>query len=83
MTISVDERIHFELAALSQAEGISASEFATRLLRRAVRARRPRPGYDTEMLRAAAAVFAEEDIALAESDTAHRAQLLDDEDNAI
>jgi hypothetical protein len=55
---------------------------AARLLRRAVRAKRPKPALDWDAIRAHAAAFADDDLALADSDTAHRAELLEAEDTA-
>lgn len=54
----------------------------TRLLKRAILAARPRPVYDLEAIKANAAEFAAEDLALAESDLTHRAGLLAQEDAA-
>ena len=56
------------------------SVVAARLLARAIRAARPRPRYDIEAVKALCAEFADEELALAESDLAHRAELLDAED---
>ena len=82
LSISIDERTEADLLRLSAAEGTAPGEMAARLLRRAVRAVRPRPTYDLEAIRANCEEFAEEDLALAESDPAHRAELLTQEDVA-
>ena len=78
----MDARTEAGLQRLSAAEGISPSDLAARLLARAVRAARPRPVYDIEAIKANCAEFAAEDEALAESDIAHRAELLAREDTA-
>jgi hypothetical protein len=77
LTITLDERTEADLRRLSDAAGsASPSEYAARLLARAVRAARPRPVYDIEAIRANCTEFAAEDEALAESDIAHPAELL-------
>ena len=82
VTLTMDAHTERELQALSDQEGIPVSEVALRLLRRAIRAKRPRPTFNVETVRALAAKFQEEDLALAESDQEHRAALLADEDTA-
>ena len=83
LTITIDERMEAELRRLSAAAGeASPSEYAARLLARAVRAARPRPVYDVEALKAYAEEYADEELALADSDQAHRAELLAYEDAA-
>jgi hypothetical protein len=82
VTIALDERTEDKLNRLSASEGIPADELAARLLRRAVRAKIPRPAWDLDAIRAHAATFAEEDLALADADSAHRADLLTGEDTA-
>jgi hypothetical protein len=79
LTLKVDERTAESLRQLGEREGRDPSEIAARLLARAAR---PRPVYDTETLKAAYAEFADEDAALAESDTEERARLLAAEDTA-
>lgn len=92
-TITLDERTDADLQRLSATENTDPNELAARLLRRAIRAARPRPAkaspcatarclYDLEAIKANAAEFASEDEALAESDIAHRADLLAQEDAA-
>lgn len=51
----------------------------TRLDRRAIRAARPRSLFDSATLRAYAAENQAEELALADSDSEHRAQLLAEE----
>ena len=81
--VTLDAQTESELNRLSASEGIPAGELAARLLRRAVRAKRPRPALDWAAIRAHAAAFAEEDLALADSDIAHRAELLEADDIAV
>lgn len=80
LTIALDEGTETALRDLCQSEGAEIDDLASRLLKRAVRAARPRPRYDIEALKARYAEFADEDLALAESDLVHRAELLDAED---
>lgn len=82
LTISIDEATEAGLQRLSATEGRQASEYAAQLFARAVRAARPRPLFDPEVLKAYAAENAEEERALADSDWEHRAQLLAREDEA-
>ena len=79
-TITLDKVTEAGLQSLSAKEGRQASEYAARLLARAVRAARPKPVYDSALLKAYAAENAAEEEALAHSDPEHRAQLLADED---
>lgn len=80
LTITIDEATEADLQRLSAKEGRQASEYAARLLARAVRAARPRPVFDSELLKAYTAENAEEEEALADSDSAHRAELLAQEE---
>jgi hypothetical protein len=82
LTVTLDDASGRDLQTLSQEEGIPAGEIAARLLRRALRSRRPRTPLDVAAVRAAAAELADDDAALAESDAAHRAELLAAEDAA-
>lgn len=82
LTVPLDEPMEARLREISTNEGIEPSEMAAKLLARAIQSARPRPVYDWEAIRANAAEFADEDLALAESDIEHRAQFLADEDNA-
>lgn len=75
-TIILDEATEADLQRLSAKEGRQASEYAARLLARAVRAARPRPAFDPSILKAYAAENVAEEEALADSDTQHRAELL-------
>lgn len=75
-TITLDEMTEADLQRLSAKEGRQASEYAARLLARAVRAARPRPVYDSALLKAYAAENAAEEEALANSDSEHRVALL-------
>jgi molybdopterin biosynthesis enzyme len=79
-TIVLDEATEADLQRLSAKEGRQASEYAARLLARAVRAARPRPVFDPAILKAYAAENAAEEEALAESDRQHRAELLAEEE---
>ena len=81
-TITLDEVTEAGLQSLSAKEGRQASEYAARLLARAVRAARPKPVYDIDALKAAYAEFAEEDVAWSEATVAEHAALLADEDKA-
>ncbi len=81
-TIVLDGRTEAVLLELSRKEQIAPDDLAARLLRRAIRAARPRPVYDIEAIRANCEEFAEEDAALADSDSEHRADLLAQEDAA-
>ena len=82
LTVNLDELTEKGLREMSDRERMDVTQVAARLLRRAVRAARPRRAYDTETLKAAYAEFAEEDEALAESGAAERAELLAQEDQA-
>ncbi|MCX6361467.1 MAG: hypothetical protein NT029_16815 [Armatimonadetes bacterium] len=82
LTVALDERTAAALQALSEGCHVSPSEFAARLLRRAVRAGRPSPTYDLDAIRENCREFAAEDSAIAESDAAYRADLLVAEDSA-
>ncbi len=75
-TIILDEVTEADLQRLSAKEGRQASEYAARLLARAVRAAWPRPVFDSATLKAYAAQNAAEEEALADSDLQHRAELL-------
>jgi len=77
--ITLDEVTEADLQRLSAKEGRQASEYVARLLARAVR---PRSVYDSAILKAYATENQAEDLALADSDLEHRAQLLTDEDAA-
>jgi molybdopterin biosynthesis enzyme len=81
-TITLDEATEADLQRLSAKEGRQASEYAARLLARAVRAARPRPVFDSATLKAYAADNAAEEEALADSDLQHRAELLAEEERA-
>ena len=80
LTIELDERTARTLSEMSKQEVCEVSGVAARLLARATRAIRPRPTYDSTVLKVAYSGFASEDEALAESDLEHRAQLLAKED---
>lgn len=82
LTITLDDFAETQLQKLSTTEGDDMNRVATRLLKRAILAARPRPVYDLEAIKANAAEFAAEDLALAESDAVHRADLLAQEDAA-
>ena len=82
LTITIDEQTARHLWQMAQERGIDPSVMASRLLRRAVRAVQPRPVYDVEALRAYVVENMAEELALADSDSEHRAQLLAYEDQA-
>jgi hypothetical protein len=82
LTIALDERTAAALRALSEGCHVSPGEYAARLVRRAVRAGRPRPSYDLAAIRENCREFAGEDLAIAESDGEYRAELLAAEDSA-
>ncbi len=75
-TITLDEVTEASLQSLSAKEGQQASEYAARLLARAVRAARRRPVYDSVLLKAYAAENAAEEEALSNSDPEHHLALL-------
>lgn len=77
-----DSFVETQLQQISSAENKDMDRVTTRLLKRAILAARPRPVYDLEAIKANAAEFAAEDLALADSDSAHRAELLAQEDAA-
>ena len=80
ITIAIDEATETSLHQLSAKEGRQASEYAARLLARAVRAARPRPVFESATLKAYAEENRAEEQALADSDLGHRAELLADEE---
>ena len=82
MMITLDEATEAGLQRLSAKEGRQASEYAARLLARAVRASQPETVYDIDALKAAYAEFAEEDLALSEATVVEHAELLAYEDRA-
>ena len=82
LTLTLDASTEAWLREVSASEGLGMDRVALRLLRRARLAARPRPVYDLKAIKANAAEFAAEDLALAESDPAHRAELLAAEDGA-
>ncbi len=65
---------------MSTPRSTNSMEMAFHPTNRAVRAARPRPVFDSAMLRAYTAENQAEELALADSDLEHRAQLLADED---
>lgn len=67
---------------MSSPRSTNSAEMAARLIRCAIRAARPRPLFDSALLRAYAAENQAEELALADSDLEHRAQLLTEEDAA-
>lgn len=80
LTLTTDEVTETGLQQLSAKEGRQASEYAARLLARAVRAARPRPVFESATLKAYAEENRAEELALADSDSEHRATLLADEE---
>jgi hypothetical protein len=71
-----------ELRQLSRQEGAAVEAIAARLLARAVRTARPKRVFNTDQLRAQYADFADEDMAMADSDKQARLDLLTAEDRA-
>lgn len=65
---------------MSTPHSTNPAETAARLNRRAIRTTRPRPLFDSAMLKAYAAENHAEELALADSDLEHRAQLLAEEE---
>ena len=82
LMITIDEVTEAGLHQLSAKEGRQASEYAARLVARAVRAARPRPVFNAELLRAYTEENKAEEEELADSGSAHRAELLAQEDQA-
>jgi hypothetical protein len=82
LIVNIDEHTASGLRRLCEPEGSEPDALAARLLSRAVRAARPRPVYDIEILKATCAEHAAEEEALAESDAEARAELLAQEDAA-
>lgn len=82
LTITLDEATEAGLHQLSAKEGRQASEYVARLVARAVRAARPRPEFDAELIKAYTEENRAEEEALADSGSAHRAELLAWEDQA-
>ena len=82
ITLAIDEATEAGLQQLSAKEGRQASEYAARLLARAVRAARPRPVFDSAIQKAYAEENRAEELALAASDLEHRADLVADEERA-
>ncbi|MGI4790550.1 MAG: hypothetical protein ACRYFS_17065 [Janthinobacterium lividum] len=80
LTLTINETTEADLQRLSAQEGSQASEYASRLFARAVRAARPRPALDPELLKAYTEENRVEEEALADSGSAHRAQLLAQEE---
>lgn len=79
-TILLDPASEARLRELSDRERTDPDRLAARILRRALLAARPRPTFDAAVLRAYTAENAAEEEALADSDLAHRADLLARED---
>ena len=82
LDVAVDEKTSQTLKEMALARGLNIDEMASRLLKHAIRAARPKPVYDVEALRAYAKEFEAEDLALADSGSAHRLELLEAEDGA-
>ena len=80
--IPIDGQAEQSLQEMSARQGIDPVEMASRLLKRAIRAARPKPVYDIPALQAAYAEFAAEDLALSEATVAEHAELLAYEDIA-
>ena len=82
LMIPIDGQAEQSLQEMSARQGIDPVEMASRLLKRAILAARPKPVFDLEVLKAYAEENAAEELALAESDLEHRAELLAHEDRA-
>ena len=82
LTITIDEATESGLHQISAQEGRQASEYVARLVARTVRAARPRPVFDAELIKAYTEENKDEEEALADSGSAHRAELLAQEDEA-
>ncbi len=81
LLITLDDPTRRRLDSLSRLEGIAAEDAAARLLRRAVMGARPRRTFDTDAILRINEPFAHEDLALAESDSESRLELLLAEDS--
>lgn len=80
LTVTLDSCTEADLKQISERQGADASLIAFRFLARAVRAARPRPSFDVARLKAYAAENRAEELAPADSDPVHRAELLAKED---
>ena len=80
LSIRIDAQTETGLRRLVNQDGEDVSDVAARLLARAVRAARPRAHFDPDAIRAANAVYADEDDMLADSASEERAALLVRED---
>ena len=80
--IELDEAAAESLREMSAPLGIDPAVMAARLVKRSIRADRLRPVFIAERLKAYAAENEAEELALAESDVAHRAELLAEEERA-
>ena len=80
VTIPLEGQAEQTLQEMSARQGIDPVEMASRLLKRAIRAARPRPVFDLEVLKAYSEENSAEELALADSDLEHRAELLAHED---
>lgn len=78
--VMIDERTEAGLHQMSANQGRGPGQVAARLLARAVLSARLRPVIDEEALKAYARENADEELALADSDLVHRAELLAQED---
>ena len=79
LTIALDEWTESILRGLCLSDGSEINELAAQLLKRAIRAASPRLQYDIEAIKACNAEFEEDDLALADSDSVHRLELLEAE----
>lgn len=80
LIVIVDEATEAGLQQMALQRNTTSTEMASRLLRRAVRAVQPRSVYDAVALRAYARENEAEELALANSDSVHRLELLEAED---
>ena len=80
LIVTIDEATKAGLQQMAQERGLDAAEMASRLLRRAVRAVQPKPIYNVNALRMYARENKAEELALADSGSAHRLELLEAED---
>jgi len=82
LMLAIDEATEAGLQQMTQQRHISTAEMASRLLRRAICAAQPKIVYNVVALRAYTRDNEAEELALADSDSAHRLELLEMEDRA-
>ena len=80
LIVTLDDATEAGLQQMARQRNITSAEMASRLLRRAVRAAQPKVVCDVEALRAYARENEAEELALANSDSVHRLELLEMKD---